>query len=115
MTPTSSTTILNRSPKIAALAEHVRGFATVMRKRTGTRVLPQWIKRADADELPGLRSFINGIRADLAAVTNGLTLPYSAGRVEGHVNRIKMIKGQMSGRANFDLRRKRILANLIAR
>jgi transposase len=65
---------------------------------------------ANDDELPGLRSFINGIRTDLDAVTNGLSLPYSSGRVEGHVNRIKMIKRQMYGRANFDLLRRRILA-----
>ena len=82
----------------------------MMRKRTGTRDLPQWIELADADELPGLRSFTNGIRADLTAVTNGLSLPYSSGRVEGHVNRIKTIKRQMYGRANFDLLRGRILA-----
>ncbi len=43
------------------------------------------------------------------AVTNGLTLPYSSGQVEGTVNRIKMIKRQMFGRANFDLLRKRVL------
>jgi hypothetical protein len=39
----------------------------------------------------------------------GLTLPHSSGKVEGHVNRIKMIKRQMYGRANPDLLRKRIL------
>lgn len=42
-------------------------------------------------------------------VTAGLTLPYSSGPVEGTVNRIKMIKRQMFGRANFDLLRKRVL------
>ncbi len=39
----------------------------------------------------------------------GLTLPYSSGVVEGIVNRIKMIKRQMFGRAKFDLLRKRVL------
>lgn len=102
--------ILDRSPTIAALAGHVRAFATIMRKLTGKRELPQRIERADADDLPGLRSFTNGIRTDLPAVTNGLSLPYSSGRVEGHVNRIKMIKRQMYGRASFDLLRRRILA-----
>jgi transposase len=38
-----------------------------------------------------------------------LTLPHSSGAVEGHVNRIKMIKRQMYGRAGFDLLRKRVL------
>jgi transposase len=102
--------IIDRSPTIATLAGHVRDFATMMRKRTGADKLPQWIKRVDEDPLPGLHSFTNSIRTDLAAVTNGLSLPYSSGPVEGHVNRIKMIKRQMYGRANFDLLRRRILA-----
>jgi transposase len=62
-----------------------------------------------ADDLPELHSFVTGLRRDHDAVTNGLTLPYSSGAVEGHVNRIKMIKRQMYGRANPDLLRKRIL------
>jgi hypothetical protein len=37
-------------------------------------------------------------------------LDYSSGQVEGNVNRIKMIKRQMFGRAKFDLLRKRVLA-----
>ena len=53
--------------------------------------------------------FAAGLRNDLDAVTAGLTTNYSSGAVEGTVNRIKMIKRQMFGRANFDLLRKRIL------
>jgi transposase len=56
-----------------------------------------------------LRSFATGLCRDLDAVNAGLTLPYSSGPVEGTVNRIKMIKRQMFGRANFDLLRKRVL------
>jgi transposase len=43
------------------------------------------------------------------AVINGLTLPHSSGAVEGAVNRIKMLKRRMYGRAKFDILRKRIL------
>ena len=50
-----------------------------------------------------------GLRKDWAAVTAGLTVSYSSGAVEGHVNRIKMIKRQMYGRAKPDLLRKRVL------
>ena len=56
-----------------------------------------------------LRSFVVGVRSDLLAVTAGLTLPFSSGAVEGQVNRIKMLKRQMFGRAGVDLLRKRIL------
>ena len=63
----------------------------------------------EADDQAGLRSLAAGIRTDLQAVTNGLTLPWSSGRVEGTVNKIKMIKRQMYGRAGFDLLRKRVI------
>ncbi|MFC5851300.1 hypothetical protein ACFPZI_05475 [Streptomyces chlorus] len=56
-----------------------------------------------------MQSFVVGIRSDLEAVTAGLTLPFSSGAVEGQVNRIKMLKRQMFGRAGVDLLRKRIL------
>jgi transposase len=39
-----------------------------------------------------------------------LTLLYSNGPKEGAVNRLKMIKRQMYGRANFDLLRIRVLS-----
>jgi transposase len=42
-------------------------------------------------------------------VLNGLILPHSSGAIEGNVNRIKMIKRQMYGRASFDLLRKRVI------
>lgn len=56
-----------------------------------------------------MTSFATGIRQDLAAVTDGLTLPCSSGPTEGNVNRIKAIKRQMCGRASPDLLRKRVI------
>jgi hypothetical protein len=44
----------------------------------------------------------------MQAVINGLTLHWNSGMVEGTVNKIKMIKRQMYGRAGFDLLRKRV-------
>ncbi|MFF9135542.1 hypothetical protein ACF1AY_35245 [Streptomyces sp. NPDC014776] len=38
-----------------------------------------------------------------------MSLPWSSGAVEGRVNRIKMIKRQMYGRAGFKRLRKRVL------
>jgi transposase len=66
---------------------------------------------ADAREaaLPGITSFAKGLEHDLDAVTQGLTTPWSSGRVEGRVNHIKMVKRQMFGRAGLPLLRKRVL------
>lgn len=39
----------------------------------------------------------------------GVTLPWSTGPVEGQINRLKMLKRQMFGRANRDLLKLRVL------
>ena len=92
-----------------ALAGHVRSFAEMMTRRQGLLALEDWLTRVEASNLPELRSFANGIRRDQQAVTAGLTLRYSSAAMEGNVNKIKMIKRQMYGRAGFPLLRKRVL------
>jgi transposase len=98
-----------RCPHIDALAGHVTSFAEMMTHRTGENDLENWLATVEAGDLPELRSFAAGIRTDQQAVTNGLTLPYSSGKVEGTVNKIKMLKRQMYGRASFALLRKRVI------
>ncbi|MEV0053517.1 ISL3 family transposase [Saccharopolyspora shandongensis] len=100
--------ILAASPTLSALAGHVRAFATMMCGLRGHE-LEGWMAAVNADDQPALHPFVLGLRRDQDAVTAGLTLPYNSGPVEGHVNRIKMIKRQMFGRAKPDLLRKRIL------
>jgi len=98
-----------RCPHLDALAAHVTSFAEMMTNRTGEQELSGWLAAVEADDQPCLHSFATGIRRDLDAVTAGLTLPYSSGTVEGNVNRIKMLKRQMYGRAGFALLRKRVI------
>jgi transposase len=51
-----------------------------------------------------------GLERDKAAVLAALQYPWSNGQTEGQVNRLKLLKRQMYGRANFDLLRQRVLA-----
>lgn len=67
------------------------------------------MEEAQASEVPGLRGFVSGLKKDLAAVTAGVTLPWSNGPTEGHINRLKQIKRQMYGRAKLDLLKRRIM------
>lgn len=80
----------------------------MLRQRHG-HLLRDWIQKAELGGPDAIGNFADSIRQDLHAVTAGLTLPYSSGIVEGHVNRIKTIKRQMYGRASFTLLRARIL------
>ncbi|MFE2500249.1 transposase [Streptomyces scopuliridis] len=71
--------------------------------------LPAWLDAVRQDDLRSLHTLAAGTDRDLNAVAAGLTLPWNSGAVEGHVNRIKMLKRQMFGRAGFALLRKRVL------
>jgi transposase len=100
--------ITARCAELAATRDLVREFADMLCHRHGER-LEAWASQAEASAVSELRGFTKGLRRDWAAVTAGLTVSYSSGPVEGHVNRIKMIKRQMYGRAKPDLLRKRVL------
>ncbi|WP_406429009.1 transposase [Streptomyces sp. NBC_00147] len=63
--------------------------------------MPQWLDAVRRDDLPSLHTLAAGIDRDRDAVIAGLTLPWSSGVVEGHVNRIKMLKRRMSGPFSF--------------
>ncbi|GGM73032.1 transposase [Dactylosporangium sucinum] len=102
--------ILARCPELHALAELVTDFAKILCNRDGGR-LTAWLDAVDAADLPELHVFATGLRRDLAAVTNGLTLPWNSGAVEGTVCKLKALKRAMFGRANFDLLRKRVLVS----
>ncbi|MGY0071029.1 transposase [Streptomyces sp. QTS137] len=90
------------------LTGHVRSFGQVLTERQGER-LPQWPDAVRQDDLPSLHTLAAGIGRDRDAVIAGLTLPWSSGVVEGHVNQIKMLKRRMFGRSGFALLRKRVL------
>jgi len=100
--------VLAACPHPQDTATHVAAFGEMLTGRHGDR-LDAWMAAVEADNLPHLHRFVTGLRRDYDAVRNGLTLPHSSGSVEGNVNRIKMIKRQMYGRATFDLQRKRVL------
>ncbi|MER0450040.1 hypothetical protein ABR738_36785 [Streptomyces sp. Edi4] len=84
-------------PELTALAEHVRSFGHMVARLQGDQ-LPTWIEAAcSAADLPSLRHFAQHLERDLDAVIAGPTLPWNSGVVEGHVNRIKLLKRQMFG------------------
>lgn len=95
-------------PDITRACDLARTFADLLRHQRG-HLLMQWIRQAEQDAPKPIHSFAGSLRHDLDAVTAGLTLPWSSGIVEGHVNRVKTIKRAMYGRASFDLLRTRVL------
>ena len=91
----------------------VWGRITGSGARKGQRLgaqLEEWMSQATAAGAPReIKSFAEFLRQDYDAVKAGLTLSWSNGQVEGQVNRLKLIKRQMFGRASFALLRARVL------
>jgi transposase len=79
-----------------------------IRQRQGAQLDP-WLERAAPSPLGVFRRFAQGLRDDDAAVKAGMTLPWRTGPVEGQMNRLKMLKRQMVGRARLDLLSRRFL------
>jgi len=94
-----------------ALAEAVvlaQDFAGLVRQRQPSQLEP-WVARAATSPLMPFRRFARGPVKDYTAVQAGVTLPWSQGPIEGHINRLEMLKRQMFGRARLDLLARRFL------
>jgi predicted transcriptional regulator len=83
-------------------------FAALIRQRS-TGTLREWLSRAEVNPCPEIRNLAESIRRDESAVDAAITTRWSNGPVEGHVNRLKMIKRQMYGRAGFALLKARVV------
>lgn len=89
-------------PTFAQAIALAQDFAQLLRARQPERLDP-WLQQAATSTPPALRRLATSLRRDYAAVKAGLTGPWSSGPVEGHINRLKMLKRQMFGRAHLDL------------
>jgi transposase len=83
-------------------------FRAMLRWRRSVR-LSEWIEAATGSGFPFIAQFGRTLRRDLRAVELAMTAPWSNGPLEGHINRLKMIKRQMYGRAGFALLKARVL------
>ena len=96
------------SDDIAAAYDFAQRFVTMVQQGQADALDP-WLVDAQASSVSRLKSFAGGLLKDYDAVRAALELEWSNGQVEGQVNRLKVIKRIMYGRANFDLLRLRVL------
>ncbi len=96
------------SPTVATMRRAVQGFFALLRQRQADG-LAAWLEAADASGIAELAAFAQGVRRDLPAIRAAFVSPWSQGQTEGQITRLKLLKRQMYGRANFDLLRQRVL------
>jgi transposase len=75
-------------------------------------MLPAWLRAVVKRQLKEFVSFARGLSEDYEAVKNALRYKWSNGQFEGQVNRLKMIRRQMYGRAKFDLLKARVFHSM---
>jgi transposase len=94
--------------EIAKAINLAQDFARLAPQRQSEQLDP-WLEPAAASTLEALQRFAKEICVDYDAVKAGVTLPWSTSPVEGHINRLKMLKRQMFGRARLDLLSRRFV------
>lgn len=100
--------IVNRSTTLQAVYQLVQTFLGMLAQQT-SEGFDDWLVSMENCGIKKLQNFAISLQQDYAAVKAALAYDWSNGQVEGQVNRLKTIKRQMYGRANFDLLRQRVL------
>lgn len=100
--------ICQRSETARKTYELTQQFMSMLRLRRG-QDFELWLSAVEASQIPELRRFAQGLLKDKSAVVAGLTLSYSNGPVEAQVQKLKVVKRSMFGRAKLPLLRQRLL------
>ena len=100
--------LMTQSPALAKAIELSQDFAQLIRERTPEQ-FDGWLSSALSSQLTSLVGFAQGLWEDYDAVKAAMTLEWSNGPVEGQINRLKMLKRQMYGRASLELLSRRFL------
>ena len=107
----AETTVVARllqHPEIRQAQELAHEFQAMVRQRKA-EAFDSWLQTCAASGIAELQSFAKGLSQEEASIRAALSEPWSSGQVEGQVNRLKMLKRQMYGRAKLDLLRQRVL------
>jgi transposase len=100
--------LTQQHPDLATAIELAQEFTELVRQRQPEK-LEVWLEQAEHSHLARFVRFAQSLREDYNAVQAGVTLTTSNGPVEGHINRLKILKRQMYGRAGIDLLSRRFL------
>lgn len=95
-------------PTLLKTRKLAQAFQQIVRDHNGP-ALDIWLNTCETADIPEFANFAARLRQDYQAVKAGITLKWSNGQTEGQVNKLKMMKRQMYGRANLDLLRSRLL------
>lgn len=95
-------------PKVAKLKVMADSFQEIIRHKLSHK-LDDWFSDAQKSEVTEIKTFAKALEKEKAEFLAALQYPWSTSPVEGHINKLKMLKRQMFGRANLDLLEAKLL------
>ena len=99
---------LRQHPELVQIQALVQQGRAIIRQRHADE-LDAWLLACRTSDIVELQNFVDVLQRDYAAVKAALTLPWSNGPVEGHINRLKLIKRSGYGRMKLALLRQRVV------
>jgi transposase len=100
--------ITSRQPVLRTVQQLTREFRRLLQARDEPQ-FDAWLAAVEESGRSEFQNFARGLQRDEAAVRAAMQSDWSNGQTEGQVNRLKLLKRQMFGRAKFDLLKKRVL------
>ena len=100
-----------KEPELKIAQQLALEFYRILKTQNKSQ-LSSWFTRVHESGSAEFRRVAAGMEADAAAICEAISSHWSNGVVEGHVNRLKMLKRQMYGRAGFELLRQRVMSPL---
>jgi transposase len=100
--------LIEAVPSLKTVRTLAHDFHALFFKKEAAKVAA-WLAQAQSCTVTALQTFATGLQRELDPFKAAVTLPWSNGPVEGNINKLKVIKRQMDGRASFPLLRKRVL------
>jgi transposase len=96
------------SPNFVVMRQLAMRFRGLMRGDDPSK-LNRWLHDARQSGVRSMQQFARTLARDIEAVRNAIVEPWSSGQAEGQINRLKMLKRAMYGRAGIELLRARML------
>ena len=100
-----------KEPQLKIAQQLALDFYRILKTKNKQQI-SRWFSNVSKSGPVELQRVAAGMEADAAAIYEAITSRWSNGVVEGHVNRLKMLKRQMYGRAGFELLRRRVMSPL---
>lgn len=104
--------VFSLHPELFDIRDAVSEFRRTMEQRNESQMM-NWVLLADSISIPKIKAFFCGLKRDFDAVLNSVKHVENNAVLEGNVNRLKMIKRTMYGRAGYDLLRAKVLRGVV--